>query len=308
MPYKTFFNLNAEPFSNAPATHLFYANKQHESILEKLYYAADSMKGLAVVVGNAGSGKTMLARRLLNRLQGESFKAALMVIVHSEISASWLLQRIALQMGVQKPSNDKLTLLSQLYRKLMQIKESGKKAVILIDEAQMLKSVEIMEEFRGLLNLEVPGHKLISFVFFGLPELDNCLKLDQPLKQRVSLRQELSYLDQQSTCEYIKHRLKLCGSSEEVFTSEALEIIFHFSNGTPRLINTICDNALFEAHLQKQTPIEPSIIEQIVEELSLDSTEEIDSANESDISETALESASRELEAFDSLLKEMEKY
>ena len=110
----------------------------------------------------------------------------------------------------------------QLYQRLLQIYESGKKAVVLIDEAQMLETRELMEEFRGLLNLEVPERKLISFVFFGLPEIEQNLKLDPPLAQRVALRYRLEPFTPESTEAYIKHRLRLAGCPRMPFTPEAL--------------------------------------------------------------------------------------
>src|SRR5882762_4498747 len=136
------------------------------------------MKGLSVLIGDIGAGKTTLARRMLDSLPEEEYEPAL---------------------------------LSQLYQRLLQIYEQGRKAVVLIDEAQMLETRELMEEFRGLLNLEVPERKLISFVFFGLPEIEKNLKLDPPLAQRVSMRYRLEPFTPDSTDAYIKHRLRLAG-------------------------------------------------------------------------------------------------
>ena len=109
------------------------------------------MKGLAVLVGDIGAGKTTLARRMLDSLPEDEYEAALLVIVHSGVTASWLLRRIALQLGVENPADEKLALLSQVYQRLVRIYESGKKAVVLIDEAQMLATRELMEDFYGRL-------------------------------------------------------------------------------------------------------------------------------------------------------------
>ena len=194
MNYLEYYELSQEPFSNAPVSRFYYSSAQHAQALLRLTHAVSGMKGLAVLVGDIGAGKTTLARRMLDALPEEEYEAALLVIIHSGITASWLLKRIALQLGVESPADEKLALLSQLYQRLVRIYEQGKKAVVLIDEAQMLATREIMEEFRGLLNLEVPERKLLSFVFFGLPEIEQNLKLDPPLAQRVALKYRLEPL------------------------------------------------------------------------------------------------------------------
>jgi hypothetical protein len=161
---------------------------------------------------------------------------------------------------------------------LTEIQESGKSAVILVDEAQMLKSREIMEEFRGLLNIETPGKKFISFIFFGLPELEDCLKQDEPLNQRVALRLRLQYMNLESTEKYIKHRLKVAGANKMLFTREAVEEIHRYSKGIPRVINNICDNSLLEGMLGKVDVIGRAVVEKVAQELSLKpaSREELD--------------------------------
>ncbi len=270
MSYLEHFGLSSEPFSNAPVSRFYYNAPQHQQALARLLYAVNSMKGLAVLVGEIGAGKTTLARRMLDSLPEEEYEAALLVIIHSGITASWLLRRIALQIGVENPAQEKLALLSQLYQRLLQIYEQGRKAVVLIDEAQMLETRELMEEFRGLLNLEVPERKLISFVFFGLPEIEKNLKLDPPLAQRVAMRYRLEPFTSDSTEAYIKHRLRLAGSARNPFTGDAIEAVHRRAGGTPRVINTICDNALFETFLARGTEIRGALIEQIADNLGLE--------------------------------------
>lgn len=271
MTYLDFFGLSSEPFSNAPVSRFYFSAPQHQQALTRLLHAVSYMKGLAVLVGEIGAGKTTLARRMLDSLPEEEYEAALLVIIHSGINAGWLLRRIALQLGVENPAQEKLALLSQLYQRLLQIHEQGRKAVVLIDEAQMLETRELMEEFRGLLNLEVPERKLISFVFFGLPEIEKNLKLDAPLAQRVAVRYRLEPLNAESTDAYVKHRLRLAGSARSPFTAEAINAIHQRSGGTPRVINTICDNALFEGFLARQQEIGRPLIEQIADNLGLES-------------------------------------
>jgi type II secretory pathway predicted ATPase ExeA len=268
--YLEFYELSQEPFSNAPVSRFYYGSAQHAQALLRLTHAVSNMKGLAVLVGDIGAGKTTLARRMLDSLPEEEYEAALLVIIHSGITASWLLRRIALQLGVDAPAEEKLALLSQLYQRLVRIYEQGKKAVVLIDEAQMLASREIMEEFRGLLNLEVPERKLLSFVFFGLPELEEHLKLDPPLAQRVALKYRLESLKPEDTEAYLRHRLRLAGASRVPFTAAAIARVHAHSRGTPRLINTICDNSLFEGFVARARDIDEKAVDRVARDLGLE--------------------------------------
>ncbi len=269
MEHYQFYGMQLDPFSNTPDNRFYFNSDQHALVLTKLLYIAKSMKGLAILIGDVGTGKTTLARKLLMSLSEDEYDASMLVIIHSGISADWLLTRIATQLGVENPQEDKIKLLGQLFRRLSEIQASGKSAIVLVDEAQMLKSREVMEEFRGLLNIETPGKKFISFIFFGLPELEECLKQDEPLNQRVALRLRLQYMNVESTEKYIKHRLKVAGATKMLFTREALEEIQRYSKGIPRVINNICDNSLLEGMLVKAEVIDRTIVERVAQELSL---------------------------------------
>jgi type II secretory pathway predicted ATPase ExeA len=268
--YLDFYELAQEPFSNAPVSRFYYSSAQHAQALMRLTHAVSGMKGLAVLVGDIGAGKTTLARRMLDSLPEEEYEAALLVIIHSGITAGWLLRRIALQLGVENPSEEKLALLSQLYQRLVRIYEQGKKAVVLIDEAQMLSTREIMEEFRGLLNLEVPERKLLSFVFFGLPEIEENLRLDPPLAQRVALKYRLEPLNAEATDAYVRHRLRLAGAPRVPFSQGALARIHAHTRGTPRLINTLCDNALFEGFVARTREIDERAVDRVARDLGIE--------------------------------------
>ena len=269
MDYLEYYQLEQEPFSNAPVSRFYYDSSQHSQALVRLMFALNAMKGLALLVGDIGAGKTTLARRLLDALDEREYEAALLVIIHRDITSDWLLRRIAIQLGVQRPDQDKLMLLSQLYRRLVEIYESGKKAVVLIDEAQMLDTKELMEEFRGLLNLEVPERKLLSFVFFGLPEVEANLQKDPPLAQRVALRVRLDPFDRPSTDAYIRHRLRMAGANRQVFDEAAITELHRVTRGVPRVINTVCDNALLEGMLGRRESIDAALIRNVAMNLGI---------------------------------------
>ncbi len=270
MSYEHYFGLKEQAFSNAPDSRFFFESSQHAEAMVRMLHAVDSMKGLTVIIGAIGAGKTLLARKALEKLEEDpQYEATLLVIVHSEITAEWLLKKIAHQLGVENPGETKALIISQLYERLMQIYESGKKAIVLIDEANMLQKREIFEEFRGLLNLEVPGRKLISIVLLGLPDLEEYLALDPPLLQRMSVKFTIKALTRETSEQYIKHRLSVAGCAKPVFTDNAFQTIFEYTKGTPRIINTICDNAMLEGYLLKRETIDVDIIEQVARDLGL---------------------------------------
>jgi general secretion pathway protein A len=269
MSYLEYFGLDREPFSNAPDARFYYNSEQHGQALLRLMYAVNSNKGLAVLVGGVGTGKTTLARRMLAQLAEDKYESSLLVMVHSGITQEWILTRIAMQLGVDNPAVDRLVLLKQLYDRLIAIEESGRKAVVLIDEAQMLESRELMEEFRGLLNLEIPGKKLLNIIFFGLPEVEDCLRLDEPLAQRVAVKYHLKSMTVATTESYIKHRLRVANSTKMLFHQDTIDKIHRYAGGVPRLINTICDNCLFEGYLRKLNKVDVLVLESVAGDLGL---------------------------------------
>jgi type II secretory pathway predicted ATPase ExeA len=269
MSYLGHYGLDREPFSNAPDARFYYNSDLHSQALLRLMYAVDSNKGLAVLVGGVGTGKTTLARRMLDNLPEDRYESSLLVMVHSGITPEWILTRIALQLGVDEPAGDRLKLLKQLYTRLLEIEDEGRRAVVLIDEAQMLQSRELMEEFRGLLNLEIPGKKLLNIVFFGLTELEDCLALDEPLAQRVAVKYHLKSMTVETTTSYIKHRLQVAGAKEVLYDAEVIPLIHRYAGGVPRLINTISDNCLFEAYLRKMHKVDSRIAHSVAGDLGL---------------------------------------
>jgi general secretion pathway protein A len=269
MDYLEYYGLKEHPFSNVVDSRFYYNSPLHSDALIKLRYAVDTRKGLSVVIGGIGTGKTTLARRFLEEMDENSYEAALLVVVHSSVSSEWLFKKFAIQLGVKDVKDDKVELLTQIYRRLHEIIEEDKKAVVMIDEVQMLNSKEIMEEFRGLLNMESSDGKMINIIFFGLSELEDVLSLDEPLKQRVAVKIRLKEFSEKDTNDYIKHRMTIAGCKKEIFSEEAIKLIYHCTNGTPRLINTVCDNALLEGYLSKAGNIDGSIINTVVVDLGL---------------------------------------
>ena len=270
MDYENFYKLKLHPFSSSPDDRFYYNSPQHSKAIVKLRHAAETMVGLAVILGDIGTGKTTLSRILLDKLtSSEEFEVALLVIIHSEITPVWLLKKIGSQFGVDSETEDRVEIISSIYQQLTKLKEEGKKALVLIDEANMLRNKDIMEELRGLLNIQFEEGHLITFILFGLPEMEDYLKLDRPLYQRISMRILLGALSPESTKAYINHRLSVAGRKSPLFTDEAMEIIHKFSKGKPRMINTICDNVLLEGYLLKKPLIDEHLVSEVIQDLGL---------------------------------------
>ena len=194
-------------------------------------------------------------------------RCRLLVIIHSEITSLWFLKKIALMLETPVESENKIDIITAVYHRLLDLTNQNKKIVIFIDEANMLQKKPIMEEIRGLLNLESERGKLLNFILFGLPEMEDYLKLDPPLYQRIAVRCVLEPLDENATYNYIVHRLRVAGCTKPLFTKEALQNIYLYSKGIPRTINAICDNALLEGFLLKKDIVDQRIINDVSQDL-----------------------------------------
>lgn len=270
MSLERFYGLEGQPFSNTPDARYYFEVTQHAEILLRLQYAAETAKGLAVVIGDVGTGKTTLARRLLDGLDGGRYESALLVVIHSTVSPEWLLRKIALQLGVEEVGSERATIVAQLYERLLCLYQEGRRAVVLIDEANMLANRENLEEIRGILNLEVPGSKLLTFILFGQPSLEKDLRLDAPLAQRVALMCHLTPLAAEITGAYVRHRLKVAGCQRALFDETALDAIHRWAGGIPRVINSLCDNALLEGYLRRRELLDATLIDDVARDLGID--------------------------------------
>lgn len=270
MDHLAYYGLTQEPFAVMPLTNFYYHNDQHDQAYMRLKRAVEAMKGLAVLVGDIGTGKTLLARRLLEKLPEDQYEVSLLVVLHSDVDSDWLVKRIAAQFGVEHPDGTKVEVIGKLYERLVQLAEQGKRGVILIDEAHMLRKKELLEEIRGLLNLELPEQKLISFVMFGMPELDENLKSEPALAQRMAVRYQLKNFTPEVVVDYVRFRLFHAGCDRQVFSADALARLHEYTNGNPRLINVVCDNALFEGFVRRATlPMPAAVVEDVVADLGL---------------------------------------
>lgn len=271
MGYEAFYLLRFEPFANHPDPRFYFNSPQHALAREYLLHAARGRRGLALLSGELGTGKTTLCRRILSELAvQEEYQVGLLVLTHSDFSPIWLLQKIAVLLGLHDIPLDTQGLFARLIQRLKELNRAARRVVVIIDEANKLVAPECAEELRGLLNLEFEGGaKLITFILSGLPSLNDFLVQNPALYQRVAVRIFLKPLDPTTVRAYIRHRLSIAGREQEIFTEPALDLIARYSGGRPRLVNIICDNALLQGYMERKPVIDEFIIERIAANLNL---------------------------------------
>lgn len=270
MDYETFYGFDRKPFSTSPDERFYFNSPEHSKAMKKLLHGIENRLGLSVLIADIGMGKTTLARRMLNLLTSDNkYEVSLLVIIHPDITAGWLLKKMSLQLGVEVEGEERVKTVSELYKKLQTCYDVGKKVAVLIDEANMLRGKDIMEEIRGLLNIETQSIHLINFVLFGLPEMEENLKQDEALYQRIAIRTTLNPLDLKSVQSYIVHRIRIAGGQNTPFTDKSFGLIHNYSGGKPRLVNIICENALLEGFLEKKKEIDSELINVVLTDLAL---------------------------------------
>ncbi|MBN3038097.1 MAG: AAA family ATPase [Candidatus Omnitrophica bacterium] len=265
--YEKFYGFKEKPFNLTPDSKFFYASPKHEEALNTLLLAISERNGFVVVTGEIGSGKTTVCRTLLNRLD-PSTKVAL--ILNTHLNKKELLTAILDDLDIEYKTKSKSHLLGALNKYLIEQAHNDVNVVLIIDEAQNL-TPSVIEEVRMLSNLETEKEKLIQIVLIGQPELRK--KLSNPnleqFRQRVVFHYHLQPLDYIETGEYIKHRLAKAGNKRgDIFSQPAIEEIYKYSKGVPRLINLACHNALISGLVYESKTIYRAIAEEAIIELT----------------------------------------
>ena len=265
--YKDFYRLKDRPFSKTPDPRFLYFSRAHEEALARLQYAVEE-KEMILLTGEIGCGKTTLTRALMDSLN-ENYRIVL--ILNPRLTATQFLRTIARRLEVNVPYYYKDDLLEAIYQKLYMDYEEGVTAVIIIDEAQLIPRKETFEEIRLLTNFQLDDTNLISLVLVGQPDILRRLKHKTyaPLRQRIGLFYHLGPLSEEDVLEYIRHRLKVSGRDDPLFTDEALSLIYRHSGGIPRLINSIATSALLDAFSKDLPIIDDRSIKDAVRELGL---------------------------------------
>jgi len=305
--YNFFFGLNRNPFELSPDPYFLFPSEKSKEALASVYYAMCRRKGFTVMTGEVGTGKTLMVRCLLELLKRQQIPFA--SVFNPRLSVIDFLSYVVFDLGIKVTEPTKGSLLHALYTFLLNQHRKGLTTVLVIDEAHLITS-EVLEEIRLLTNFETSQQKLLQILLVGQPELDK--KLDsfelRQLKQRIAIRCCLGPFCEEETRRYIERRLKLAGANSHastLFPKKSVEAVHRHSLGIPRLINSICDQALIAAYAREIRVVPVEIIDEVASYFRIQSSFEAAKVDNSEASarlEKAVESLSELKESMGSQL------
>jgi general secretion pathway protein A len=266
--YTSFFGLAEKPFAITPDPRYLYLSERHAEALAHLLYGINESGGFIQLTGEVGTGKTTVVRTLLSRVPHHADVA---VILNPRVTPVEFLLTICEELGVGIADTDRDSvkqMVDALNRRLLNAHAEGRRIIVLVDEAQNL-SIDVLEQVRLLTNLETPTQKLLQIILIGQPELRELLdRTDlRQLAQRITGRYHLKPLSREETKGYVRHRLRVAGATEDIFTPSALVELHRLSLGIPRVINVACDRALLGAYTQETKKITASLVRQAAGEV-----------------------------------------
>jgi general secretion pathway protein A len=259
--YLSFFGLNEKPFAITPDPRYLYLSERHAEALAHLLYGINESGGFIQLTGEVGTGKTTVVRTLLSRVPHHADVA---VILNPRVTPVEFLLTICEELGLHIADADRDSvkqMVDALNRRLLAAHADGRRIIVIVDEAQNL-SAEVLEQVRLLTNLETPTQKLLQIILIGQPELRELLdRTDlRQLAQRITGRYHLEPLSREETRGYVRHRLRVAGAVEDIFTPSALAEVHRLAQGIPRVINVTCDRALLGAYTQETRKVTAALV------------------------------------------------
>ena len=272
--YRRFFGFRGKPFSIAPDPRFLYLSDRHREALAHLLFGLGEGGGFVQLTGEVGTGKTTLCRALLEQLPEN---VDVVLVFNPRVDAFELVKGICDELGLDYPegTTSLKALVDTLNAHLIDAHARGRRTVLLIDEAQNLDR-DVLEQIRLLTNLETSEEKLLQILLIGQPELRELLARDdlRQLAQRITARYHLDPLSLEETRAYIQHRLRVCQGRIDIFTPQAIELVYRLSGGIPRLINILCDRALLGAYVEETRQVGPEIVRRAAAEVLPEATRE----------------------------------
>lgn len=265
--YLDFFQLKEFPFRLTPDTEFLYMSSAHARAKAYMDYTVWNREGFVILTGEIGCGKTILIKKLLSELEGENFMVA--KVFQTQLDEVEFLQAVLVEFGLNPFNAKKVELIDMLNTFMVDSFHRMKQLVLVVDDAHNL-SMKALEEIRMLSGLETQKEKLLHVVLVGQPQLNEMLDAPEmeQLMQRVRLRFHLKSLTQDEMVEYVAHRLKIAGAERtDLFTPETMSILYKYTGGVPRLINTLCDTALTVAYADNLPTVTLQVVREAIDEL-----------------------------------------
>jgi type II secretory pathway predicted ATPase ExeA/tetratricopeptide (TPR) repeat protein len=264
--YRSHYNLAKKPFQLSTDPKFLWLGEKHKEALATLKYGVVDQKGFLLVTGDVGTGKTTLINALLESVEEDTLVAN---ITDPALDLIEFFNFVALSFNIPEKFDSKIDFIVYFSQFLKKVYSENRSVLLIIDEVHSL-SKEVLEHIRLLSNIELPEEKLINIFFVGQNEINQTLALPEcrALRQRISLVYQIEPLSENETLAYIKHRLKVAGTEKNIFTQNAVQEIYHFSKGYPRLINTICDHALLTGYARNFKKITPDVIQECAQQFN----------------------------------------
>ncbi len=265
--YHQHYGLNRSPFNIEPDPDFLWLGEKHQEGLSVLRYGILENKGFLLLTGDVGTGKTVLIKSLLTSLKGNVTIAA---IPDPSLTLLDFFNIVSHEWGMAPVIEGKADFLIKFKKFVRSVYGSQNRLMVIIDEAQRLTN-ELLDEIRVLSNIDYENRKLVDIFFVGQIEFNQILTApcNRALRQRITVSYHLVPLDQEETGAYIRHRLKVAGTEKELFMPGAVHEIYKFSNGTPRLINTLCDRALITGYIRELNTVSPEMVRECAQELDI---------------------------------------
>jgi general secretion pathway protein A len=288
--YNQFFALRENPFNVNPDPRFLFLNRQTQQALDGLIYGIKARKGLLLLTGEVGTGKTTLLNHVLAWLEQQRTPAAF--IFNSHLEVSHLFDFVLKDFAVKFDATLKDNTLLRLQQWLLESFRAGRTPVLIVDEAQGLAD-HVLEEIRMLLNMETCSEKLLQIVLAGQPELDD--RLQQPalcqVKQRIALRCQTAPLSRHETHKYIETRLHIAGADgKPIFASQSMDAAYFYSRGIPRVMNLLCEHALLNASVEQIRPVPPHLVAEVARQFQFDGIKPLASSSSSAVAPRATDS------------------
>lgn len=265
--YESYYGFKEKPFTLLPDPSFLYLGKKHRMALTMLQYGMVNNAGFSVITGEIGSGKTTLIRRMLDEMEDD---VTVGLISNTHQSFGELLQWVLMAFGLEHKGKEKVERYETFMNFVIDEFAQNRRTVLIIDEAQNL-SIEALEELRMLSNINADKNQVLQLVLVGQPELRATLLLPslKQFAQRISVSYHLEALTAQETVDYIHHRLEVAGGKKDVFPESACSMVWYYSRGVPRVINTICDTALVYGFAEQEENISGAVIKDVVRDRKL---------------------------------------